>query len=259
MKKIILSIGLVILITGQLFGQTVTITGPQLAQPGDLVVLTPVDIQDARTTWILNYPEQFEQYAVEGDKLFLAMPAGRVKFTLLVIPDDTAKPIQQIPHRLGNDSVPPDDDGDDGDEPPPPPDDDDPEPVDEYTGPNKFAGQLSFESAPAYNAEVVRVYREAAWSLYGRNPDGSTADVQRQINIRSDPERNRTNENVFVWISQQISPIAESDPAWRTWYHTVMQRIDGDDELNVEIRLKSDWHEAFLEIAAGVEAKQGAQ
>lgn len=137
MKKIILSIGLAILITGQLFGQTVTITGPQLAQPGELVVLTPVDIQDARTTWILNYPEQFEQYAVESDKLFLAMPAGRVKFTLLVIPDDTAKPIQQIPHRIQTSTDP----DDDPDEPDPDPDqpDDPPPPLDDFRSSPLFA------------------------------------------------------------------------------------------------------------------------
>lgn len=94
----LLAIALAVLVWSECFGQT--ISGPRTAKPGDLVVLSPVDAENARTFWNLNSPESFDQFAEEGGKLFLAMPPQRISFSLFVIPNDTALPIRQIRHSI---------------------------------------------------------------------------------------------------------------------------------------------------------------
>ncbi|MBF84032.1 MAG: hypothetical protein CL489_06090 [Acidobacteria bacterium] len=83
-----------------------SIKGAETAKPGSLVVLTPVDADDVRTVWNLNYPEQFEEYAEENGKLFIAMPSKTISFSLLVIPNDTTLPIRNLRHTVSPSDAP---------------------------------------------------------------------------------------------------------------------------------------------------------
>jgi len=67
---------------------------------GDLVVINPPAIEDARSVWMLVHPREFRQYAVENNKLFLAMPRHDVSFKLLIVPHDQDKPLELIDYDL---------------------------------------------------------------------------------------------------------------------------------------------------------------
>lgn len=77
------------------------INGPTSAVPGSLVILDSGDLTEARPAWILNYPEAFAEYAIENNKVFLAMPKTPVSLTMLVIPNDPTKPIVYRRHTIG--------------------------------------------------------------------------------------------------------------------------------------------------------------
>lgn len=74
----------------------ITVKGSQTAKPGTLVVLEPEGVEEARTIWNLNYPNDFNQWQEHAGKLFVAMPAKEVCFSLLVVPNDTEKPLKNI-------------------------------------------------------------------------------------------------------------------------------------------------------------------
>jgi hypothetical protein len=67
---------------------------------GDLVVIAPAVVDDARSVWMLVYPRDFRQYQVENGKLFLAMPKHDVLFKLLIVPNDQDKPLDLIDYDL---------------------------------------------------------------------------------------------------------------------------------------------------------------
>jgi hypothetical protein len=94
--KLFLSTLLCLISINPLLGQQ--IQGKEEAQPGTLVVLEPVEIKDARTVWDINYPERFEEYAEENQKLFIAMPNTPVSFTLLIVPNNVNEPLRKIRH-----------------------------------------------------------------------------------------------------------------------------------------------------------------
>lgn len=73
------------------------VTGPSVSLPGSLVVLDS-EVQDSRTIWMLNYPERFDQFREHEGKLFIAMPNEKIKFSLIVIPNDISQPLKIIPH-----------------------------------------------------------------------------------------------------------------------------------------------------------------
>ncbi len=66
----------------------ITLKATAYAKPGNLVVLEPEAVKNARVVWNLNGPEKFTQWKEENGKLFLAMPAYQVSFSLIVIPTD---------------------------------------------------------------------------------------------------------------------------------------------------------------------------
>ena len=78
----------------------VSISGQKEAPVGSLVVLTPEGVNDARSIWDINYPERFEEFQEENGKLFIAMPAETISFTLLVVPNDVNKPLRKIRHTI---------------------------------------------------------------------------------------------------------------------------------------------------------------
>lgn len=96
--KMLSSLAVLLLLVSNLVGQS--IKGVEAAKPGQLIVLSPVDFDEARTLWLLNYPDEFEQWQTESGKLFLAMPNHRVSFTLIVTPNDVSKPLKQIRHTI---------------------------------------------------------------------------------------------------------------------------------------------------------------
>ncbi len=77
------------------------VTLPSLAQKaakeahpvGNLVIVAPEKVDEARQVWMLTHPETFEQYSIENGKLFLAMPKHSVRFRLLIVPNDVTKDI----------------------------------------------------------------------------------------------------------------------------------------------------------------------
>ena len=60
---------------------------------GNLVIVAPEKVENARQVWMLTHPETFEQYSIENGKLFLAMPKHSVRFRLLIVPNDVEKDI----------------------------------------------------------------------------------------------------------------------------------------------------------------------
>ena len=95
---------ILLILVSQSYGQT--IQGKQIAKPGELIVLVPLNTEETRTVWNLNYPEQFEEYAEENGKLFAAMPNTRISFSLLIIPNDITLPIRNIRHTINPNGVP---------------------------------------------------------------------------------------------------------------------------------------------------------
>lgn len=123
---------------------------------------------------------------------------------------------------------------------------DPPQPGD-YDGPNRYGlGQLSFDTAPGYNADVVRIYKAAGEYLYGR-------PSQKVMWVERDDPRADSDYLVANWLRNQMTPIVQGNGDWRKWYESVMQRafkLNGQAEI-VKIE---DWYSAWNEIAAGVEA-----
>ncbi len=77
-----------------------TVRGVEAATPGHLVILEPEGLEDCRSIWNLNFPNDFEQWREENGKLFLAMPSENVCFSLLIVPNDQNKPLRNIRYTL---------------------------------------------------------------------------------------------------------------------------------------------------------------
>lgn len=137
------------------------IKGQQVAEPGSLVILMPTNVQESRTTWILNHPEAFEQFAVENGKLFIAMPKSRVSFSLLVVPHDIDQPIQVVRHTI----EPGDSSGDDPGEEDPGEEPDEEEPGEEEPG----------EEEPPVQPDKWLAVQQAAKDHFGALNDRETA------------------------------------------------------------------------------------
>lgn len=146
--------------------------------------------------------------------------------------DDNVKPL-------------PDEEGEDDNTPPPPP----PEP--EYDGPNTHGlGQVSFDTAPQYNADAAATFTKAAEYLFG------TPGQIKVIHDFTDPRNNDTEKNVFFWIRAELRRKGLTDADWVAWYNacdTKWRSVNGvlDRGLTIE-----QWAEVFNEVAAGVEAKK---
>ena len=125
----------------------------------------------------------------------------------------------------------------------------DPEPVDppaNYDGPNRLGiGKVSFDSVPGTSdrAVVVDIAKRAAEYLYGR--------PNLKVIYTQDPARNNSEFNLLYWFRSEMQ---SKHPDWDDWYNAVMQQMkDAGLHTGSPIAL---WYEAFLEAAAGVEARQ---
>lgn len=144
----------------------------------------------------------------------------------------------------GDNIVPPDDDDDGKDD-----DTDPPDPPDKYDGPNALGlGKLSYDHAPRFDNDVVKIYKAAGDYLFAR-PELKVMKVQ------SDDPRKNTDFVLPVWIKQQMDQKVAQNSDWERWYMRVMQQAF---KLNREKKITSlrDWYSAWNEIAAGVEARK---
>ena len=96
MKKNLLILFFCFLLAGQVSGFDGKVKSAIVAKTGSLVVIEPEKIANSRAVWNLNFPAEFSNWQESEGKLFLAMPAGRVSFSLIVIPNDNKKALQNI-------------------------------------------------------------------------------------------------------------------------------------------------------------------
>lgn len=201
----------------------VTIQGASEARPGDLVVLVPVNIEETRVIWNLNYPETFEQFTYENNKLFLAMPNRTISFSLLVIPNDTSRPIQNLRHTIvprdgpdepGNPTDPPVEEP--GDEPTPGPD--------PKTSPLYAVTKQAYDLITAPDKTKWAGQMEDAFSLIAQQTeDGEFSDIESMIlavgkanrgeteGFEPWPEDNRKLWNVFrASIASSLDTLKDS-------------------------------------------------
>ena len=67
------------------------LSGEESIDQGDLVTIAPEGKGDSYPLWDVRYPPDFEQFAEENGKLFVAMPDRDVGITLTLIPLDFPK------------------------------------------------------------------------------------------------------------------------------------------------------------------------
>lgn len=89
----------------------ITVRGVKVAAPNTLVVLEPEGVEDCRTIWNLNFPDDFTEWQEgESGKLFLSMPPRSVCFSLFVVPNDQNKPLKNIRYLLKSEVIKPEPD-----------------------------------------------------------------------------------------------------------------------------------------------------
>lgn len=226
-----------------LSGQTLSV--PDSVGNGEMIVMTVDDASEGDTvTFLLMQPDSDsvrQVVGLSGRDYYVDPPAGwsgNVRVLVTILNWDSRKFIQrQEVIRVGK----ADPDTDD----PPPEDDDTDDSVGEYDGPNEFGlGQISFDNAPGYSADVVDIYKRAANYLKGI--------PSVKVMYTDDPNQNRTEYNVNVWIAAQMKQRANS-AEWVAWYEPVRERIE---QLAVRGQTTDQWHAALNEVAAGVEARK---
>lgn len=117
-------------------------------------------------------------------------------------------------------------------------------PIAEYDGPNVFGvGKVSFDNAPGYEPGVVEIYRKASEYIYGR--------PNLKVIYTQDPALNSSDFNVIVWSRRQMET---HYPGWDKWHNSVFEQIQKSD-IKAGSKIE-EWHQVFLEAAAGVEARK---
>lgn len=202
------------------------------ANPGDLVSINPVTVENARTHWLT--PEGFEQFQIDRDSgtLYVAMPKRNLEFTLVIAPNDLDERIQIKRFRLLVGGHPDPDDPDPEPTPDPTPDPE-PEPVDEYDGPNTHGvGKIAYRAASEISSDrrilAADLYRVAKERLQG---------VGGVLFISSP----NPDENVFGWLAVM----------GQEWQLPIDKAIQDRDPAGLKL---SDWLKVFDEAIAGIEA-----
>ncbi len=113
----------------------------------------------------------------------------------------------------------------------------------DYVGPNEMGvGKVSFENAPEYNSQVVKLIRDTAESLYGR--------PQLRVIYTTDKVKNKTDYNAIVYLKSNLE---RKHPEFSNWWIAVMEQIE---ENRTDVFKLEQWYETFIEAAEGIEAKK---
>ena len=126
----------------------------------------------------------------------------------------------------------------------PKPDNDDSKDDDSYDGPNDFGiGEVSYNNAPGYSAEVVDLINRAAGYVKG----------YPSVKVIGTPDTGSRGENylLFNWLNKEMA----KHPDFSLWYVACVNHMK---KTGMDIGTPTDdWYAYLLEMADGLQHRKG--
>jgi hypothetical protein len=129
---------------------------------------------------------------------------------------------------------------------PEPESDDDSKEVDSYDGPNNLGiGEVSYENAPKYSAEVVDLINRAAGYVKG----------YPSVKVIGTPDTGSHGETylLFNWLNKEMA----KHPEFSSWY---VECVNHMKSTGMDVGTPTDkWYQYFIEMADGLQHRKVAK
>ena len=129
---------------------------------------------------------------------------------------------------------------------PVPDDGDDSQEVDSYDGPNQLGiGEVSYDNAPHYSAEVVELINRAAGYVKG----------YPSVKVIGTPDTGSRGETylLFNWLNKEMA----KHPEFSEWY---IECVNHMKDTGMDVGTPTDkWYQYFLEMADGLQHRKVAK